>query len=203
MSRSLLTLGNGKVGESIHLWSLPPVETCPGRSSVCTEHCFGLKHRFQFPQVKRKLAYNLEACQQDDFAQRMADEIYSRGCMCVRIHCVGDFFDKSYALKWLWVIQRCKRTAFYFYTRSWRVPEIKPVIVTMSRLSNCNAWMSTDSETGFTDGQQAYLQAKEGDTPDVDLIFRIRSLRKLPALPQVCPAETAKGGVCGICKKCI
>lgn len=204
MSRSLLTRGNGKTGESIHLWSLPPVESCPGRSSVCSEHCFGLKHRYQFPQVKEKLAYNMLAAQDVSFADRMVTEINFKGCMVVRVHCVGDFVSRVYALKWLDIMKRCKRTEFYFYTRSWRITEIKPVIDTMSKLSNCRAWMSTDSETGFTSGNQAYLQTIDGDTPkEADLIFRIRKLRKLPALPQVCPAETIKGGVCGTCKRCL
>jgi hypothetical protein len=29
---NLLTRGNGKLGEGIHVWSLPAVETCPGRT---------------------------------------------------------------------------------------------------------------------------------------------------------------------------
>jgi hypothetical protein len=33
--RPLLAMGNGKLGQSIYHFDLPPVVTCPGRSSVC------------------------------------------------------------------------------------------------------------------------------------------------------------------------
>ena len=33
--RPLLTQGNGKVGQSIHLWSIPAICTCPGSTELC------------------------------------------------------------------------------------------------------------------------------------------------------------------------
>lgn len=38
--RNLLTRGNGKLGEGIRAWSLPAVETCPGRSDLCARVCY-------------------------------------------------------------------------------------------------------------------------------------------------------------------
>ena len=32
---NLLGKGNGKLGENIHTWSIPAVDTCPGRSPLC------------------------------------------------------------------------------------------------------------------------------------------------------------------------
>lgn len=37
--RSLLAMGNGKLGQSIYHFDLPAVFTCPGRSAVCERVC--------------------------------------------------------------------------------------------------------------------------------------------------------------------
>lgn len=202
--RHLLQLGNKKLGEGIHSWSLPAIETCPGRSDICQASCYATKGKFLYPVVKDKLKWNLEQAHREDFTLRMIAEIQSRGPLVVRVHVSGDFFSKDYAIKWLLVMEECLTTRFYWYSRSWRVPEIRPVLEHMARRSNCTGWMSTDAETGPTKGKQAYLQTAADDLPEkADVVFRVRKLRRLPALPIVCPAETQKGGTCGTCQRCL
>lgn len=211
--RSLLTQGNGKVGESIHLWSIPAVETCPGRSPVCERFCYARQGRFLFPAVEERLRWNYEQSLLDTFAERMAKEVKRKGCLVVRVHCSGDFYSAAYAEKWLGVMRRCPKARFYFYTRSWRVPEVAPVLEEMAALKCCRAWYSVDSHTGVPDRvppgvRIAYLQVDDEDQPElVNLMFRVRRLRRRRiALSLVCPSETPLGKDrqvnCGSCGKC-
>jgi hypothetical protein len=54
--RNLLTRGNGKLGEGIHTWSLPAVETCPGRSDLCSRVCYARSGRFRTRTMQARLA---------------------------------------------------------------------------------------------------------------------------------------------------
>jgi hypothetical protein len=38
--RNLLVRGNRKLGESVHSFSVPAVDTCPGRSAPCERACY-------------------------------------------------------------------------------------------------------------------------------------------------------------------
>ncbi|MCE9564610.1 MAG: hypothetical protein K8U57_21460 [Planctomycetes bacterium] len=212
--RSLLTLGNWKVGESIHIWSLPAVETCPGSSSLCRAVCYATKGRYLFDAVRERLAWNLEQARRDDFVPRMVKEIRRKGCLVIRVHSAGDFFDEVYAGKWLEIMRTCPKPRYYWYSRSWRCPEIASVLEQMAALKCCRAWYSIDTETGIPDPvpfgvRLAFLQVKKDERPELaDMTFRIRRLRKESrvGLPMVCPSETPKGRErdtnCGNCRRC-
>jgi hypothetical protein len=212
--RSLLTLGNRKVGESIHVWSLPAVRTCPGATATCKSVCYATRHRYHFDAVKERLAWNLEEAERETFVGKMVKEVRRKGCLVVRVHSAGDFFSKVYAEKWLEIMKACPRPRFYFYTRSHRVPEIAPALESMAALKCCRAWYSIDRDTGFPDRvppnvRVALLQVDENDEADSgDLLFRVRKLRKKKrlGLPVVCPSETPKGHDseinCGSCGRC-
>jgi hypothetical protein len=211
--RGLLTQGNRKVGESIHLWSLPAIQTCPGRSSVCSGVCYATKHRYQFEDVQERLQDNLRQARSKTFVDRMLEEIRRKGCLVIRVHGSGDFFDAEYAEKWLDIMRRCSTPKFYFYTRSWRVPEIAGVIEEMAEMEHCSVWYSVDSETGNPECvppnvRLAHLQVEADEEPKlVDLIYRTRGLRngRIP-LTLACPSETPRGRdrkvTCGSCQKC-
>ncbi|WP_422923204.1 GP88 family protein [Singulisphaera sp. PoT] len=210
--RPLLTLGNGKVGEAIHLWSIPALATCPGRTSVCSRGCYARQGRFLLPAVKERLGWCLEQSKLEEFAPSMIAEIKRRGALVVRVHVAGDFYSAEYAEKWLAVMKGCPRTRFYGYSRSWRIHDIAPVLEEMARLRCCRLWYSLDAETGLPDSvppgiRLAYMQVNDDRPEQADLVFRVRRLRKesTDGMP-VCPQETAKGksttcGGCGICWK--
>ena len=120
--RPLLTRGNGKLGEGIHAWSLAAVETCPGRSPLCERVCYAKGGRFATDRMRERLQENLDAALADDFVKKVVAEIRRRGVHTVRVHVSGDFFSAEYARKWFEIARQCKRTTFYAYTRSWRVP---------------------------------------------------------------------------------
>ena len=212
--RPLLTQGNGKLGGSIFHFDLLAVTTCPGRSAACAA-CYATQGRYVFPQVRERLAWNGEQSRRKDFARRLAREIHRKGILVVRLHSSGDFYSRAYARQWLAVMRQCPRVRFYFYTRSWRVPAIAPLLEAMARLPNCRAWYSIDADTGVPERvppgvRLAYLQVQADERPArADLVFRVRRLRRQRrrvGLPMVCPHETPEGRArevnCGNCGYC-
>jgi len=206
-------MGNGKLGQSIFHFDLPAVSTCPGRSSVCEQVCYARSGNFLFPQVQERLHWCYEQSRREDFASRMAREIHRKGVLVVRIHVSGDFYSGDYAAKWLAVMRQCPRVRFYFYTRSWRIPDIAAVLEQMAQLRCCRPWYSLDDGTGLPRHvplgvRLAYLQVSGDERLElVDLLFRVRRLRRqrLP-LSLVCPHETPQGKThevnCGNCGRC-
>jgi hypothetical protein len=211
--RPLLQQGNLKLGQAIHTFSLPAVVTCPGRSSVCERVCYAQRHRYRFQAVIERLVYNFQQCRRRDFVPRVVREIRCKGCLVIRVHVSGDFFSTDYAEKWLGIMKRCPGPRYYWYSRSWRVPEIREVLEQMAMLRQCRCWYSVDSETGLPehvpDGVRlAYLQVRVGEQPELaDLVFRARGARRerIP-LSLACPSETPQGRShdmnCGFCTRC-
>lgn len=211
---NLLTRGNGKLGEGIHAWSLPAIDTCPGRSDLCFRACYARSGRFRTRAMRSRLAANLAASQADDFVPRIIAEIHRRGVHILRIHVSGDFYDAEYAHKWAGIARRCPRTTLYAYTRSWRVPAIAPALAELARLRNVRLWFSGDAETGPPPtlpprARVAYLQTDRHEQPAGDLVFRVRPLRSQPTarrlLTVVCPTEVSprrSGVTCTSCRLC-
>jgi len=211
----LLTLGNGKLGASIFHFDLLPKVTCPGKSLICAQVCYALTGHFMFPQVRERLEWNYEQSRRPDFAARMSDEIHRKGVLVVRPHVSGDFYGREYTGKWLAIMRACPHVRFFAYTRSWRVPDIEPVLRLMADLKNVRLWYSADRDTGepsdVPDGVRvAWLQDGKVGPELSDLVFRVRKLRREPrqriGLALVCPHETPAGkerGVnCGSCGHC-
>ncbi|MCE9565988.1 MAG: hypothetical protein K8U57_28525 [Planctomycetes bacterium] len=215
--RSLLALGNTKLGQAIHHFDLEAVETCPGRSRVCESVCYATRGRFHTGLVRNRLNWCLQQSRSQDFADHMVSEIRRKGVLVVRVHVSGDFYDADYATQWLSVFRRCPVARFYFYTRSWRVEEVAPVLAQMAELDNVRAWFSADVETGLPDPlpegvRVAWLQTEAADLVAGHLVFRDRPIRQTPlprfGLPMLCPTETPVGqrrkvncGNCGHCWK--
>ena len=95
------------------------------------------------------MRWNLDQAMRDDFVPRMVKEIRRKGCLVIRVHSSGDFFDAGYAEKWLSIMRQCPKPRYYLYSRSWRVPDVVPVLEQMAALRCCKVWYSTDSETGL------------------------------------------------------
>lgn len=211
--RGLLTLGNGKVGQSIHLWSLPAILSCPGRSPTCARVCYARQSRYLLPAVAERLRWNYDQARDPAFADRMIREVRRKGCLVVRIHGSGDYFSAAYAAAWVEVVAACPNARFYCYTRSHAVPDVLPVLVRMARLKNARVWFSCDRDIPVPDPvpsgvRTCYLQAEAGEAvPRVDLVFRVKRLRKERlSLGVVCPSEVPagqqRGIVCGSCTRC-
>lgn len=208
-----LTKGNSKLGKTIFTFNLPAITTCPGRSLAC-QSCYAMQGRWLFDNVRRSLARNLEAARSPSFATDMVAEIRRRKAAVVRVHSSGDFFSRAYARRWLTVMRELPGVTFYFYTRSWRIGSIRPVLEEMAALPNVRAWFSADADTGVPEAvppgvRVAWLHERHGaDVPQASgVVFRVHELRravqKRIGLPLVCPVEngvtSTDCGRCGVC----
>lgn len=215
----MLTRGNLKLGgRRIWGFALPSgtPDVCPGMSPTCSGHCYAVAvERFR-PDVAARYRRNLRASRRRDFVRRVVAFLVAHRVRVVRIHVGGDFYSARYARKWLAIMRRSPRVVFYFYTRSWRIPAIKGVIDQMSALPNCAAWASCDRDTGVPNDvpvgvRLAWLSVAGDDAPPtgVDLVFRVRALRRRlvpPGGPPVCPAEDGvprpRRTTCDVCERC-
>lgn len=199
----LLVQGNDKLSAGVFHFDLTAVRTCPDRSKLCSGLCYANRSRYLFPQVQGRLAWNFEQAKRTDFVDRVCDELYRKGVLLMRWHCAGDVYSPTYARKMLEVISRSDHTTFWFYTRSWRVPTIFPLLKAISFLPNCKVWFSADCETGYPpdvpDGVRVawMMTEEEQSTEDAELVFLLPSLRTgriaLPLVGTVCPSETPEG----------
>jgi hypothetical protein len=212
---NLLTRGNDKIGSKVFAFNLPAVETCPGRSPCCEAHCYAQTGRWRFNAVREALAWNLRWARKAMFVPEVCEELRRRKVKVLRLHASGDFFDEAYVLRWLEILERSPGVRAYAYTRSWRVPAMEAALARLAALANFQMWYSADADTGVPRGlppgcRVAWLMA-EPDEPvpqGVDLVFRVRSLRKTPlkriGLTLVCPTEQGREHsttctTCGVC----
>ena len=155
----------------------------------------------------------MEQALRDDFVPRVVKEIRQKGCLVLRVHAAGDYFDVEYAEKWLSIMRQCPKPRYYWYSRSWQSPSIAAVLEQMAALKCCRAWYSVDKDTGMPQSippgvRLAYLMVNEDEQPEnYDLLFRVKRLRKVAkrlSLPLTCPAELpeSKDQTCGSCSKC-
>ncbi|MCE9563917.1 MAG: hypothetical protein K8U57_17890 [Planctomycetes bacterium] len=212
----MLTRGNRKLGSNrIWTFTLPSgtTETCPGMTPTCQKHCYAIAlERFR-PVATARYRRNLALTQRRNFARRMQAFLVAHAVRIVRVHVGGDFTSLRYARAWWHIMKRSSSVQFYFYTRVWTVPTIKPVIDRMAELPNCRVWYSVDRDTGVpTDVparvRLAWLATTPEDRPPAEahLIFRVRRLRSLPVPlsgPPVCPTETPRTGKPVVtCERC-
>ena len=208
--RFLLGVGNTKLGRVIAHFDLPGGSTCPGKSRICDAVCYAKRSRFQTRKVRTRLRWNQRQSLMPDFAQRMIDEIGTRGLLVVRIHVAGDWFSLGYLQKWIAIVEACPTVRFYAYTRSWRVAGMVRELATLASLPNMRLWYSCDTETGEPEEvpqgvRLAWLQHEPEAVPRrSELTFRVHRLRRLPVvdLPMVCPHETGQMNNCGQCRHC-
>jgi hypothetical protein len=164
--------------------------------------------------MRRHYARNLELSRRPDFARRVLAFLRRHHVRVARIHTGGDFYSRGYTRKWLQVLRGAPEVRFFFYTRSWRVPAILPVLAEMACLPNVRAWLSCDRDTGVPEAvpqgvRLAWLMTSPQDVPPrADLVFRVLPLRSTPlrrvGLALVCPAESGAGSPascsrCGFC----
>jgi hypothetical protein len=144
-----------QLGAEILHFSLPRIITCPGRTKWCEENCYAKGGRHIFPSVRKARLANYELSKRKDFVDIMVkaiSELYIRGYKVLRLHEEGDFYDEEYIRKWIEIVKelrkRGNRILIYAYTRSWRLPNLLPLLEELRRLPNVVLIASTDRDTG-------------------------------------------------------
>lgn len=210
----MITRGNRKLGTWVFGWSIPAITTCPGSSALCRRLCYATRYRFKSEPVREAHRRNLELAQSPEFAPAMIAEIRRLTVLLVRVHVAGDFFDAEYTRKWLEIVRRSRGTQFFAYTRSWRVPELLPLLVELGREPNFEMWFSWDRDLPFPPRRKGirtcYLSSDDDDWPrrKTDLVFRERPrtiVKKDARGNLVCPYENGVTPItcarCGLCWK--
>jgi len=208
--------GNSKLGPLLHSWSITPIDSCPGRSYLCSRFCYARRGNFGWPAVQKQHYQNYLFSQTTDFVSRMVVEIKRLFVRVLRIHTGGDYYDAPYIEKWIDIVKAHPDVRFFSYTRSWRQVELLPGLLHLGRLPNFDLWWSVDRETGpapmIPGIRTAYMAIDDVDAQqapsEADLIFRDK-----PKTPMkrgngilVCPVENKVPGqhthTCSTCQLC-
>lgn len=209
------TEGNNKLGKILN-FSIPAIKTCPGKSTLCSSICYATRSHYSFFKNKKDSLFerNWRRSKQKSFVEKAVAELKRSTNKLVRIHVSGDFYSPEYVEKWIQIVQACPEKRFWVYTRSWRLPEFRSVLVRLSRLKNIRVWFSADAETGVPARppkrvRVAYLKSQaEEKVPSCDLVFRDKPISKERQIREeetlICPKENGTGweGNCRICKFC-
>lgn len=139
----LVSRWNSKMGV-LPGFSLPVLETCPGRTEFCDRLCYGLRGRFAWLGNVEMYQRNLEATKQDDFVDRIVSEILKAKPEAFRLHVVGDFYSVEYVERWLEIANRLPDVTFFGSTRSWRVPDLREAVKEFADLPNVYMRASID-----------------------------------------------------------
>jgi hypothetical protein len=203
--------GNTKLGASVYTYSRVAgrdgeLGTCPGSTNECETWCYAKRIRgVVLEQYKVNSATEEVPPIPDD-------------CRLLRIHVSGDFTSPTYVENWITrLLQRPDVTA-WAYTRSWRLPWLRPSLERLRDLPNMQlfASMDTEMEAVPVGWRRAWI---EGDlrlsvSPEYT-IYGIGSNRNLLvwASPDerwtttisrgyVCPEETGHKANCEECRYC-
>lgn len=216
----MIVRGNSKLGDGVYTFSLPAVKTCPGMSGACHSACYARQHFFASSSVAKAYQRNHRESLKRGFADKVVAEILASKAEVLRVHASGDFYSAAYARKWLKVVKRvgCERPGlrFFGYTRSWRTPEVRPVLALLAMQPNVRLWLSWDRDTGppplLRRTRRAYMAVNDRDRPShaTHLVFRVRRETVMKYEQRsgalVCPVENgtpaAKKLSCTKCRLC-
>ena len=94
--------------------------TCPFAGS-CLSLCYAKKGMYRFGNVERALSKRYQATKEENFVQRITEElakVKKDRQIYVRIHDSGDFYSPTYFAKWLEIARLNPSVRFYAYTKS-------------------------------------------------------------------------------------
>lgn len=91
--------------------------TCPGANG-CQAFCYAKKRRYNFANVVNALESRLEHSRKRYFEGAITYEIRKLNAQRIRVHDSGDFYSRTYALKWFDIANYNPNTVFYAYTKS-------------------------------------------------------------------------------------
>lgn len=153
---NLLDYGNSKTGSygtkynSVLIWNLPPLLTCPANTQWCLTYCYNANPDLnKYPLNKWLGNWWLFENKPEILQEKINKQIKSSSKPCaVRLHSSGDFFSYDYLKFWESIIKKNKDVSFWGYTRSWAISEISCEIKKLNELPNVNIFASWDKYMG-------------------------------------------------------
>lgn len=138
----------GRIANSVLVWNLPYIKTCPGASELCKSICYNAAYDINDNSDANLLQYNEDKDQLMEYINEILKCRLKHGKVIVRLHSEGDFFSEEYVRFWKEIISMNKEVGFWTYTKSWVIPEIRKELVELERLDNINIYYSWDNTMG-------------------------------------------------------
>ena len=130
--------GNSKIGPGIYTYSKLPGRqsgTCPGSSAECEMICYAKRVIMNKPVWE---LWERNTVRGENLPDLPND------AKIVRFHISGDFDTWQYTRAWVMMCEDIPDVQFFGYTRSWRVPELLPMLEKLRALPNVELWASLD-----------------------------------------------------------
>lgn len=187
--------GNSKLGSDVYTYSKPAGRewSCPGSTDYCEKICYA--KRMGENEVLGWL-YERNATRGDALPDLPADARLVRG------HVSGDFDTVGYVESWITLVRLRPEVQFWFYTRSWRVPEVLPALEVLRGCPNVQVWasMDPDCELPPSGWRRAWLDSDARGTQIRIAKHAYRTVDGVNAI--VCPEEAGTKPNCSACKYC-
>lgn len=198
-----LEQGNSKLGQkgefynSVYVWNLPSVSTCPGASEWCMKNCYNADTRTdKFPIEKWQTNWWQVINKKNDLKNYIIKQLKESQEPCaVRLHSSGDFFSVDYINFWFDIIEMNPKVSFWAYTRSWIIDELYLPLRHLNSLKNMQlfaSWDYTMSENPPSDWRKSIV---------VDSLSGIEKLDKSKDFS--CPEQFGEKPNCASCGFCI
>lgn len=198
-----LSRGNSKLGQygkfynSIFVWNLPSVSTCPGASEWCMHNCYNAdprKDKFPIKEWQANWWWSINNKTELKIIINDQLKLAKRPC-AVRLHSSGDFFSIDYINFWYDIVKMNTDISFWAYTRSWNVRILLSALNELRSLINFQLFASWDESMNTN------------LLPNWRKSLVIGNLSKLKELDinkdYACPEQFGKKPNCASCGFCI
>ena len=195
----LLEPGNSKLGtdgrfaETVFVWNLPAMATCPGASKWCSAHCYNadaLSAKFPIEPWAVNWAWATERPIELE-AIILARIKAATPPIAFRIHSSGDFFSTPYVALWITVCRASPDVCFWAYTRSWQIPEIAAALEELRRVPNVELFASWDNSMQEPPPGWRLSTVLDGGSPQPSTASTLQ-----------CPEEDGRVANCADCGYC-
>jgi hypothetical protein len=114
-----ISMGNKKISNSVGLFDLPVVTTCPG-AKECLRFCYAMKQEWwgKGRPILRNRVENLKETYKTTFVNDMVNYIKANKINVFRPHDSGDLYSQEYVEKVAEIARRLPDIGFFMYTKS-------------------------------------------------------------------------------------
>ncbi len=113
----MVYISPGNIRMNIPTFSLPAVQTCPGRTDNCEKYCYAKKAEMCYKQVLPSRRRNYEDTKKKSFVKKATEKISKIKSEYIRIHESGDFYSQEYLNKWIKICNKFPEKKFLIYTQ--------------------------------------------------------------------------------------
>lgn len=137
----------GKFAQTMFVWNLPAMATCPGASLWCSKHCYNGDSRVEkFPVASWTENWAWAIYKTSALRDAIVSQIVvAPAPVSVRIHSSGDFYSGSYVRLWIEIAEATPEVRYWAYTRSWTDESLLPELQRLHESKNVELFASWDA----------------------------------------------------------